>query len=188
MRSSCHDPIPPYCTQNVSLQKDMAHIGLLFLSMAPKQMTVCYLWEIIKSEENLDRVSLGVWSGKVRCSNSYSTESTDNLDQVSLMQKGKQRHTKEEKLMEIYKPKAGTLPGRGLHIRRSIIKDYSAAHSILGMEEGKTDLQTSNSKHEEEKWDRRRLSPKEGYFLRDRYQNICHAHKPMSDFFLPFAL
>lgn len=57
--------------------------------------------------------------------------------------------------MELYKPKAVNLLGRELRIRRSIIKDYCAAHSVLGMEDGKTALQTSNSKHNGEKWDRR---------------------------------
>lgn len=72
------------------------------------------------------------------------------------MLREKQWHIKEGNLMELYKPKAVTLLGRELHIRRSIIKDYCAAHSVLGMEDGKTALQTSNSKHNGEKWDRRR--------------------------------
>lgn len=45
--------------------------------------------------------------------------------------------------MELYKPNIVTLLGRELCIGRSIIKDYCAACSILGMEDRKTDLQTS---------------------------------------------
>lgn len=52
--------------------------------------------------------------------------------------------------MEFYKPTVVTLLGRELLIRRSTIIDYCAAHSVLGMEDGKTDLQTSNSKYKGE--------------------------------------
>lgn len=85
MSSSRHVPIPPFCTQSVSLQKDMAHIDLLILSIAAKQITICCLWEIINSGENLDKVSLGAWYGNISCSNSSSMESTVSLDQVNLM-------------------------------------------------------------------------------------------------------
>lgn len=51
--------------------------------------------------------------------------------------------------MELYKPKAVTLLESGLCIRRSVIKDYCTACSILRMEDRKTDLQTSNQNTEE---------------------------------------
>jgi len=120
--------------------------------------------------------------------NSNSTKQTDNSDQVNLKQRGKQWHIKEEKLTELYKPKAVTLLKRRPCIRRSIIKDYCAAHSVRGMEDGKTDLQTSNSKHKGEKWDRSRyLLKKDTSRETDRPHNLCYVQKPVSDLFLPFA-
>lgn len=50
-----------------------------------KEMIALYLWEIMKSAENLDRFSLGVWSRKFICNNWNSTENTVSLEQVNLM-------------------------------------------------------------------------------------------------------
>lgn len=109
MRSSCHNPVLPFCTQNVSPQKNMAYIRLSFLSMTPKQMTVCYCWEIIKSGENLDRISLLEHSlGKSDVATLVLQRSLTIWTKSTSCRKQNIENMEKEKLVKPYKPKLVT--------------------------------------------------------------------------------